>query len=71
MKCEVTHHIHMFLSHIKSKFEITLTFTFILILYFYFLEALKILINEKRPDGSLETDPGMPSSHALSNLIVL
>jgi dolichyldiphosphatase len=28
-------------------------------------QVLKQLINQRRPDGSLLTDPGMPSSHAL------
>jgi len=31
----------------------------------YFTDVLKKLINQGRPDGSVLTDPGMPSSHSL------
>ena len=31
----------------------------------YFTDVLKKLINQGRPDGSILTDPGMPSSHSL------
>jgi hypothetical protein len=33
------------------------------------LQALKYLINEKRPDHAYKKDPGMPSSHANSECL--